>query len=125
MLKLKRYYSTQSKLAGISNHLEEGWKTVLFFCGSYKLTHLKRGKGTPGDMALWNRPCLGPLVLQKEVWGANPISVGESLAGPLLVSLAGYLPLVRLGWPCYASPNNNNNNRKPSLYGVVLKCERH
>jgi hypothetical protein len=99
VLKLKRYYSTQSKLAGISNHLEEGWKTVLFFFGNYKLTHLKRWQGTPGYMALWNRPCLVPLVPQ-EGFGFKPHwCAGESLAGPLPVSLA-WVPTTYqvLGW---------------------------
>ncbi len=98
VLKLKRYYSTQSKLAGISNHLEEGWKIVLFFFGSCKVIHLQRRQGTPGDMAFWNRPYLGPLGPQKG-FGFKPHWC-NSLAVPLLVSLA-WVPAtyqVGLGW---------------------------
>ncbi len=93
---------------------------MLFFFGSYKLTHLKRRQGTPGDMALWNRPCLGPLVPQ-EGFGFKPHwCAGESLAGPLLVSLAWVPTSCQFGLACYASQNNNNNNdnaRKPRPMG--------
>jgi hypothetical protein len=75
------------KLKRISNHLEEGMKTLLFFFGSYKLTHLKRAQCAPGDMALWNKPCLGPLGPQKGFGFKPHWCAGESLACPLLSEL--------------------------------------